>query len=125
VRKFLLLKYSYAFIVMPGGMGTLDELFEALTLIQTKMIQHFPVVIFGSEYHRELCQHIKVMAENESISQEDMKLLFITDSVSELVEHIQLHAIQKFDLVRKPARPTWWLGERKRNGSYPSFHKEQ
>ena len=64
VRKFLLIKYSYAFVVMPGGMGTLDELFESITLIQTKMIQNFPVVIFGSEYHKELCEHIRIMAEN-------------------------------------------------------------
>jgi predicted Rossmann-fold nucleotide-binding protein len=54
--------------VMPGGIGTLDELFEALTLIQTSMIKHFPVVIFGKEYHRELCHHIEVMAAEESIS---------------------------------------------------------
>ena len=54
IRKFILLKYSYAFVVMPGGMGTLDELFESLTLIQTQMIQNFPVILFGREYHREL-----------------------------------------------------------------------
>ncbi len=114
VRKFLLLKYSYAFVVMPGGMGTLDELFESLTLIQTKMIQNFPVVIFGSEYHRELCHHIHVMAENESISADDMKLLFVTDSVPDLVEHIRLYAIKRFHLEKKPVSPSWWLGERKR-----------
>ncbi|NER09600.1 hypothetical protein SAMN06265375_101888 [Muriicola jejuensis] len=114
VRKFLLLKYSYAFIVMPGGIGTLDELFESLTLIQTRMIQNFPVVIFGSEYHKELCQHIEVMAENESISPDDMKLLFVTDSVPDLVEHIRLYAIKRFHLEKKPVSPSWWLGERKR-----------
>jgi len=112
VRKFLLLKYSYAFVVMPGGIGTLDELFEALTLIQTKMIQNFPVVIFGSEYHKELCQHIEVMVKNESISPEDMKLLFVTDSVEELVQHIQTYAIQRFNLVKKASKPKWWLGEK-------------
>jgi uncharacterized protein (TIGR00730 family) len=112
VRKFLLLKYSYAFVVMPGGIGTLDELFESLTLIQTKMIQNFPVVIFGSEYHKELCQHIEVMVKNESISPEDMKLLFVTDSVEALVQHIQTHAIQRFNLVKKASKPKWWLGEK-------------
>ncbi|SDE45511.1 hypothetical protein SAMN05421636_105135 [Pricia antarctica] len=111
VRKFLLIKYSYAFVVMPGGMGTLDELFESITLIQTKMIQNFPVVIFGSEYHKELCQHIKIMAENESISPEDMKLLFVTDSVEEMAEHIKTHAIEKFKLTPKPQKPKWWFGE--------------
>ncbi len=111
VRKFLLIKYSYAFVVMPGGMGTLDELFESITLIQTKMIQDFPVVIFGSVYHKELCQHIQIMAENESISPEDMKLLFVTDSVEEMAEHIKTHSIKKFNLVKKEQKPNWWMGE--------------
>lgn len=111
VRKFLLIKYSYAFVVMPGGIGTLDELFESLTLIQTGMIKNFPVVIFGSEYHRELCDHIQLMALEESISEEDMKLLFVTDSVEELITHIRKHAIQKFGLVGKEQKPKWWFGE--------------
>ncbi len=111
LRKVILIKYSYAFVVMPGGIGTLDELFEALTLIQTKIIQNFPVVIFDSEYHKELCQHIQVMAENESIGQEDMKLLFVTDSVSDLVIHIETHAIKKFGLIEKRYRPKWWFAE--------------
>jgi len=112
VRKFLLIKYSYAFVVMPGGIGTLDELFESLTLIQTKMIKDFPVVIFGSEYHKELCQHIEIMAENESISPEDMKLLFVTDSVEEMAGHIKTHAIKKFKLVKRGQKPKWWFGEK-------------
>lgn len=111
VRKFLLIKYSYAFVVMPGGIGTLDELFESLILIQTKMIQGFPVVIFGKEYHEGLCEHIRIMAENGSIAQEDMKLLFVTDSVEELIGHIKTHAIKKFGLVKKVNKPKWWLLE--------------
>lgn len=92
-------------------MGTLDELFESITLIQTKMIQNFPVVIFGSQYHKELCQHIQIMVENESISPENMKLLFVTDSVEEMAEHIKTHAIKKFNLVKKEQKPKWWIGE--------------
>ena len=111
LRKVILVKYSYAFVVMPGGMGTLDELFEALTLIQTKVIQDFPVVIFDSEYHRELCHHIHIMAENESISPEDMKLLFVTNSVEDLITHIESHSINKFGLVKKQYVKKWWLGE--------------
>lgn len=111
VRKVILMKYSYAFIVMPGGMGTLDELFEAITLIQTKIIQNFPVVIFDSEYHKELCKHIQLMAKNESISAEDMQLLFVTDFVEEVIKHIELHAVKKFKLVKKQVKPQWWLGE--------------
>ncbi len=111
LRKVILVKYSYAFVVMPGGMGTLDELFEALTLIQTKVIQDFPVVIFDSEYHKELCHHIHIMAENESISPEDMKLLFVTDSVDDLIAHIESYSIKKFGLVKKQYVKKWWLGE--------------
>lgn len=111
LRKVILVKYSYAFVVMPGGIGTLDELFEALTLIQTKVIKDFPVVIFDSQYHKELCQHIHLMAEKESISPEDMKLLFVTDSVVDLIAHIETHSVKKFGLIKKQVRPKWWLGE--------------
>ncbi|QFZ55721.1 TIGR00730 family Rossman fold protein [Oceanihabitans sp. IOP_32] len=111
IRKVILVKYSYAFVIMPGGIGTLDELFEALTLIQTKIIQDFPVVIFDSEYHKELCKHIQLMAENESISPEDMELLFVTDSVEDLIKHIETYSIKKFGLVQKQVKPKRWLGE--------------
>ncbi len=111
VRKFVLMKYSYAFVVMPGGLGTLDELFESLSLIQTQMIKDFPVVIFGKEYHKELCEHIDLMARNESISKEDMDLLFVTDSVEEMENHIRLYAIRKFKLIKAAQRPKWWFGE--------------
>jgi len=117
VRKFLLMKYSFAFIVMPGGIGTLDELFEALTLIQTKMINHFPVVIFGKDYHKELCHHILLMAKNESINDEDMKLLFITDSVDEMVDHLKIHAVKKFGLIKRPYKTKWWFGESQKSHS--------
>jgi uncharacterized protein (TIGR00730 family) len=112
VRKVILIKYSYAFIVMPGGIGTLDELFESLTLIQTKMIAGFPVVIFDTVYHKELYRHIQIMVENESITPDDMKLLFVTDSVAELVAHIKKHGIKKFGLKKVWYKPKWWLGEK-------------
>jgi len=111
VRKVVLIKYSYAFVVMPGGVGTLDELFEALTLIQTKVIKNFPIIIFDSDYHKELCHHIKIMLENESISPEDMKLLFVTDSIPDLITHLETHAIKKFGLVNKQYKPKWWFFE--------------
>lgn len=111
IRKFLLIKYSYAFVVMPGGMGTLDELFETLTLIQTQVIKDFPIIVFGKVYHKELYEHIQIMAKNESISQEDMNLVFITDSVEELISHLKIRAIKKFGLTKKNIRKHWWLGE--------------
>ncbi|OGS74297.1 MAG: Rossman fold protein, TIGR00730 family [Flavobacteria bacterium RIFCSPLOWO2_12_FULL_35_11] len=113
VRKFLLMKYSFGFVVMPGGIGTLDELFEALTLIHTKMIKDFPIVIFGKEYHKELYHHIKLMAKNESIEKEDMKLLFMTDSVDEMIAHLKVHAVKKFGLKNKSYKSKWWFGELK------------
>lgn len=114
IRKFLLIKYSYAFVVMPGGMGTMDELFEAITLIQTEIIQNFPIVIFDSKYHKELIEHIELMVKNESISQEDMNLIFVTDSATEVVEHLKIHAIEKFGLVKEPHKAKWWYGENRR-----------
>ncbi|WP_224485227.1 TIGR00730 family Rossman fold protein [Robertkochia aurantiaca] len=111
IRKFLLIKYSYAFVVMPGGMGTLDELFEAITLIQTGIIKNFPVVIMGKEYHKELYDHIQTMCRNESISEEDMKLLFMTDSVEEMEAHLREYSIKKFGLSRKPVNKQWWFAE--------------
>lgn len=111
VRKFLLLKYSYAFVVMPGGIGTLDELFEALTLIQTKMIHLFPIVLFGKEYHKELYDHIRMMIENESISKAEMNLLFLTDSVKEMEDHLKEYAVKRFGLTKKPMKTKWWYGE--------------
>ncbi len=111
LRKVILIKYSYAFVVMPGGIGTMDELFEALTLIQNKVIQDFPIVIFDSVFHKELVEHIELMAKNESISPEDMELLFVTDSVEDLINHIESNTIKKYGLVEKQVKPKWWLGE--------------
>ena len=83
-------------------------------MIQTKLIENFPIVIFDSEYHKELCHHIQSMADNESISHEDMKLLFVTDSAEEVVAHIKIHAIKRFGLVKKQYKPKWWYGENRR-----------
>lgn len=114
VRKFLLMKYSYAYVVMPGGMGTLDELFEAVTLIQTKLIQNFPIVVFDSEYHKELIEHIHLMAKNESIDPEDTELIFVTDSADDVVKYLKVHAIKKFGLKKTQYKPKWWYGENRR-----------
>src|SRR5579875_497610 len=65
VRKTLLVKYSYAFIIMPGGFGTMDEFFETLTLVQTKSITTFPIVLFGKEYYQPLINVMQMMAEKE------------------------------------------------------------
>ncbi len=80
-RKTLLIKYSYAFVVMPGGAGTLDELFEALTLIQTGKIKNFPIVIMGTDYWKELLYFIDKMAQRGMIAAGDLSLIYATDSV--------------------------------------------
>jgi uncharacterized protein (TIGR00730 family) len=113
VRKTLLLKYSYAFVVMPGGFGTLDEYFEALTLIQTKMISEFPIVIFDTKFHAALIAHIELLKKELTISPGDTNLFLVTDSVDEAVAYIQKNSITKFNLQpEKPKRPFKWLGER-------------
>ncbi|HOZ51038.1 MAG TPA: TIGR00730 family Rossman fold protein [Chitinophagaceae bacterium] len=111
VRKTLLIKYSYAFIVMPGGFGTLDELFEALTLIQTKKIKNFPIVIFDRAFHENLLKYIEDMKHGGTISPEDLDLVLVTDSVDEVVQHIKL-SITRFGLqYEKKFRPMKWLFE--------------
>jgi uncharacterized protein (TIGR00730 family) len=114
VRKTLLVKYSYAFVVMPGGAGTLDELFEALTLVQTGKIKDFPIVIMGTDYWRELIALINKMAKTEMISASDLDLIYATDSVDDAIAHIRSKAIEPFGLrlVRRVRRHLRWLGER-------------
>ena len=72
VRKVLLVKYSYAFVIMPGGFGTMDEFFETLTLVQTKTITQFPIVLFGKEFYKELWEYLEFMAEQGTILREDL-----------------------------------------------------
>jgi uncharacterized protein (TIGR00730 family) len=114
VRKALLMKYSYAFVVLPGGAGTLDELFEALTLIQTGKIKNFPIVIMGTAYWKELLDFINKMAELGTISRQDVDLIYATDSVDEAIAHIRRKAIEPFGLkLTRRFRQTFsWLGER-------------
>lgn len=112
VRKTLLLKYSYAFVVMPGGVGTLDELFEAFTLIQTGKIKDFPIVVMGTDYWRDLTELLAKMARVGTISSSDLDLVFVTDSTAEAIEYIRARTIEPFGLRRIVKRHLPWLGER-------------
>jgi uncharacterized protein (TIGR00730 family) len=93
-RKVMFVKYAMAYVVMPGGFGTIDELFEALTLIQTKRIKSFPVILMGSEYWKGLLDWLrKTMLHDSKISQEDLELFQIIDDPEEAVKHIQKYVI--------------------------------
>lgn len=85
VRKTLLIKYSYAFIVMPGGFGTMDELFESLTLVQTGKLKAFPIIVFGKEFHQEIMNHVALLKREGTISPEDIDLITYTDDMDEVV----------------------------------------
>src|SRR5204863_5705714 len=89
VRKMMFIKYSNAYVIFPGGFGTMDELFEALTLIQTRKIRNFPVVLFGSQYWRGLLAWLTTTMLNEgNINPEDLSLIHLTDSPNDAVDFI-------------------------------------
>ncbi len=111
VRKVLLLKYSYAFVIFPGGFGTMDEFFETLTLVQTGKIENFPIVVMGTEFYQPLREFLKHMAENGTISPEDMDLLLFTDDMDEALAHIRKYIAERYKVVKRK-KPVWWLFER-------------
>lgn len=101
VRKILLVKYSFAFIVMPGGIGTLDEFFESLTLIQTGKIKNFPIIIFNTQYHKQLVEHINSLKEKGTINEADLKLFIVTDDIEQARLFIIEHSIKRYGLKPK------------------------
>ena len=89
VRKVMFVKYSQGFIVMPGGFGTLDELFEAITLIQTNKIGRFPIILVGSKFWEGLIDWIKkTLLEQGNISEKDLKLFRVVDTADEAIDHL-------------------------------------
>jgi uncharacterized protein (TIGR00730 family) len=111
VRKTMLIKYSYAFIILPGGFGTMDEFFETLTLVQTKTITGFPMVLFGKEYYKELWEAMHDMAKRGTIATEDMDLVLFTDDVGEAMQHIAKYIETNYKI--RPRKRLWWLFEKK------------
>lgn len=116
VRKVMLLRYSYALVIMPGGFGTMDEVFETLTLIQTKKIPRFPVVVMGGEFWQPLKSMLDMFLTKGTISQDDPNLLFFTDDIEEATSYIceksQAGLIQALrEEVLKTKRPAFIDGK--------------
>ncbi|NCF85808.1 MAG: TIGR00730 family Rossman fold protein [Verrucomicrobiaceae bacterium] len=110
VRKVLLVKYSYAFIVMPGGAGTMDEFFEALTLIQTGKLSNFPIIVMGTEFWKPMRELVNSMLKAGTISESDLELVTVTDSIDEAKEQLRECAIRQYGLQRKSehlGKPKW------------------
>ncbi len=98
IRKTLLIKYSYAFVVMPGGFGTLDEFFESLTLIQTRKIEMFPIIIFDQDFYQKILEHSDRMVKAGTINPGDEHLYFVTDSIDDAIQYIKEKSIAAFGL---------------------------
>jgi hypothetical protein len=113
VRKVMLVKYSYAFVALPGGFGTMDEIFEAATLIQTGKMKDFPVVLMGREYWDPLLRFLRgTMLPASTIAPQDLDRLIVTDSADEAAAIILEAATSKFGL-RWERKPKWILGEKR------------
>jgi len=110
VRKVLLFKYSFGFIVFPGGFGTLDELFEALTLIQTQKMPWFPVVLIGKDYWKGLLLQMQDMEKGQTISSDDINLVLITDDMEEALAYVQ-EKVALMPRKKERFKKLWFLGE--------------
>ena len=113
VRKELLRKYSSGFVIMPGGLGTLDEFFEVITLIQTGKMKNFPVVVMGLEYHEQLMRYFESLIQEATVGATDFQHILFTDDITEAAEHIRNFAEKTPDKNATGNSPLWILGERK------------
>lgn len=112
VRKLMLAKYSYAFVACPGGFGTMDELFEIATLVQTKKIEEFPIVLAGLDYWEPLLEFLKErMVVDGTIDKSDIDRFILSDDPKEIAGQVASVAMKRFGLKRGKPKPRWWLGE--------------
>ncbi|MBK8499801.1 MAG: TIGR00730 family Rossman fold protein [Flavobacteriales bacterium] len=117
VRKVLLLKYSMCFVVMPGGAGTLDELFETITLIQTGKVRNFPILLFGREYWKPMLEQVERMIAEGTLGHEELKFVFVADSVDEATTLLQDRLVLMWQEARmRKDTPKWWFMEDRVNG---------
>jgi len=113
VRKELLRKYSTGFVVMPGGLGTLDEFFEVITLIQTGKLHHFPLVVMGLDHHSKMMEFLEKLVEEKIVGATDYEQILFTDDVEEALKHIQFYSKEKRSTSEGSQTPIWILGEKK------------
>ncbi|MCC6236615.1 MAG: TIGR00730 family Rossman fold protein [Dehalococcoidia bacterium] len=113
LRKVMLVKYSYAFVVLPGGFGTMDELFEALTLVQTQKILNFPVILMGVEYWQPIIDTVsRTFLREGTVDQIDIDRIFMTDSPEQAAAIVREAALRQFGLRYGPRpRRRRWLFE--------------
>ncbi len=112
VRKLMLIKYSYAFVVLPGGFGTLDELFEVLTLIQTGKLNDFPVALMGREFYQPGIDQLRLMMDKKTIDPHDLDRLLVSDDPAHVADWVTDAGMKRFGLSYGPkVRRKWWLGE--------------
>jgi hypothetical protein len=113
VRKLMLAKYSYGFVALPGGYGTLDELFEVATLVQTRKVESFPLVLAGVDYWRPMLDYLRdVMVPEGTISADDIDRFFLSDNPAEIAAHVSRIARTEFGVREARPKPRWWLFER-------------
>ena len=112
VRKVLLLKYSVAFVVMPGGAGTMDELFETITLIQTGKVKDFPILLYGRAYWAPMLEQIERMVEAGTIGRKELEFVRVADSVEEATELLQDELVEMWQQAHERTdAPKWWFLE--------------
>lgn len=117
VRKVLLLKYSICFVVMPGGAGTLDELFETITLIQTGKVRNFPILLYGKDYWAPMLEQIERMVAAGTLGQKELSFLFVADSVEEATTLLQDRLVVMWqERVQRKDTPKWWFLEARVKG---------
>jgi hypothetical protein len=108
----MLAKYSYAFVAMPGGFGTMDELFEIATLVQTGKVEEFPIVLAGVDYWKPFIEFLKnTMLAHQTIDPIDIERFIVTDSPTEIAQTLGEVAKKKFGLRHRVPQPRWWLFE--------------
>lgn len=117
VRKVLLVKYSICFVVMPGGAGTVDELFETITLIQTGKVKDFPILLYGKDYWAPMLHQIERMVAEGTLGRKELEFLFVADSVEEATTLLQDRLVAMWQEARKRKdTPKWWFLESRMNG---------